>query len=159
MEEKEIWKDVVGWESFYQVSNIGRVRSLDRIVIRSINGNRFVKGVLLKLRKDKDGYMIAHLRDSARKKNRLTKVHRLVADAFIEKVDGKEQIDHINGIRDDNRVGNLRWCTNQENNNFPLAKVNRSKAITESYNKYPNLRKQRGIVFSKVRKGVYQKRK
>ena len=44
-------------------------------------------------------------------------------------------------------------------NNFPLAKVNRSKAITESYNKYPNLRKQRGIVFSKVRKCVYQKRK
>ena len=52
--EQEIWKDVVGWEGLYQVSNIGRVRSLDRIVIRSINGNKFVKGVLLKLQKDKD---------------------------------------------------------------------------------------------------------
>lgn len=155
---EEIWKDVVGWEGLYQVSSIGHVRSLDRIVFGK--HTRRCKGQLLTLRYDKDGYLTVHCRNITNGKNAMLKVHRMVADAFIPKRDlFRDKIDHINGKRDDNRVGNLRWCTNQENNNFPLAKVNRSKAITESYNKYTNLRKQRGIVFSKVRKGVYQKRK
>ena len=47
-------------------------------------------------------------------------VHRLVAQTFIPNPDGKEQVDHINGVRDDNHVENLRWCTRIENNNFPL---------------------------------------
>lgn len=149
MEEKEIWKDVVGWEGMYQVSNIGRVRSLDRIVTRSMNGNKFVKGVLLKLRKDKDGYLTVHIRDTKNNRNRLAKVHRLVADAFIENKDGGNQIDHINGIRDDNRVVNLRYCTCKENNNFPLAQINRSIAITKSYIKNPKLRKIRALNWSK----------
>ena len=148
----EIWKDIVGWEGLYQVSSLGRVRSLDRIVIRTINGNKFVKGILLKLRKDKDGYMTAHLRDTAKQKNRLAKVHRLVAAAFIENEEGKEQIDHINGIRDDNRVENLRYCTCKENNNFSLARINRSRAITQSYINDPALRLLRAETFRKKRK-------
>ena len=156
--EHEVWKDVVGWEGLYQVSNTGRVRSLDRIVIRYLNGNKFVKGVLLKLRKEKDGYMTVHLRDTAHQKNRTAKVHRLVADAFIEKVDGKEQIDHINGIRDDNRVENLRYCTCKENNNFSLARVNRSRAITQSYINNPSLKLLRAETFRKTRKNNGRKR-
>lgn len=145
---EEIWKDVVGWEGIYQVSNLGHVRSLDRMVRRSVNGDKFVKGVLLKPRKDKDGYMTVHLRETSNKRNRLVKVHRLVAGAFIKNSGGKEQVDHINGVRSDNRVDNLRYCTAKENNNFPLAKINRSSAITRSYINNPELRKMRANTLS-----------
>lgn len=159
-EMKEIWKDVVGWEGLYQVSNIGRVKSIPRVVKRKVKGDRFFPSKVLTLRYDKDGYSIVHLRDVSTNRNKMAKVHRLVADAFIPKTDlFRDSIDHINGKRDDNTVDNLRWCTISENANFPNAKINRSKSIKESYNKHPNLRKQRSVMFSMVRRGVYNKSK
>lgn len=138
---KEIWKDVVGWEGFYKVSNLGRVRSLNRRVKGRLRYWKSIKGRILVLRYDKDGYLTVHLRDSDNNKSKLCKVHRLVAEAFIPQIDGKNNIDHINSIRDDNRVENLRWCTNKENINFPIAKENRRIAVKNSYNKHPELRK------------------
>lgn len=147
---EEVWKDIRGWEGYYQVSNIGRVRSLDRIV-KSSRFEKHCKGQILKLRYDKDGYLTVHLRNAEKGKNRLAKVHRLVADAFIFNPDMfRDSIDHINGKRDDNRVENLRWCTVKENANFPLAQKNRSESIKESYNKYPDLRKIRAVTFGKT---------
>ena len=145
---EEIWKDIEGWEGLYQVSNGGRVRSLDRIIPRSCKGDKFVKGRLLVLRNDKDGYKVVHFRDASTGRNRLLKVHRLVAIAFIPNPKGKDQIDHINGIRSDNRVDNLRWCTCKENLNFPIAKINNSNSTRESYNRFPELRKLRAETFA-----------
>lgn len=153
----EIWKDIEGWEGIYQVSNFGRVRSLDRIVSRSRNGDKFIKGRLLVLRHDKDGYETVHFRDASTGRNRLLKVHRLVANAFIPGVECKDQIDHINGIRNDNRAENLRWCTCKENLNYPLAKKNNSTSTKESYNKYPYLRELRSKIFRDA--GVYGRRR
>lgn len=82
-----------------------------------------------------------HLRDCDKNNNKLRKVHRIVAEAFIPKIEGKDNIDHINGIRDDNRVENLRWCTTKENANYPLSIKNKSESIRNSYIKYPELRK------------------
>ena len=156
MKEKEIWKDGVGWEGIYQVSNFGRVRSLDRVVHGKCS--RHCKGKLLVLRYDKYGYLTAHCRDIANGKNTLVKVHRMVAEAFIPKEDlFRIEIDHINGKRDDNRVENLRWCTTKENLNYPLAKENRSKSIRESYNRHPELRAKRADVFRRARLGFSKK--
>lgn len=138
---EEIWKDVVGWEGSYMVSNLGRVRSLDRCVKGRLKYWKNIKGRILVLRYDKDGYLTVHLRDCDNNKSKLCKVHRLVAEAFIPKIKGKDNIDHINSIRDDNRVENLRWCTNKENINFPIARKNRMIAAKNSYIKYPELRK------------------
>ena len=159
MEEKEIWKDVDGYEGLYQVSNLGNIRSVDRVVHGFHCFIKF-KGKDLKLRHDKDGYLVVHFRDAEHNRNCLLKVHRLVALTFIPNNDlFRDSIDHINGKRDDNRVVNLRWCTISENANFQNAKINRSKSIKESYNKYPNLRKQRGLIFSMVRRGTYNNKK
>lgn len=142
----EEWRDIIGFDG-YQVSNLGRVRSIDRII--SVGKHkRKVVGMILKLNCDKDGYKMASFRDDKGRCN-LKRVHRLVAESFIPNPNGYDCIDHINGVRDDNRAENLRWCTVKMNSNFELALENRSKAIKNSYIKNPSLRKVRAETFRK----------
>lgn len=115
--QEEIWKDVVGYEGLYQVSNFGRVKSMDRY----ING-KHLKSKIKISSFDTKGYKFVWL--SKENTQKMFRIHRLVAIAFIPLVEGKDNIDHINGIKDDNRVENLRWCTKKENMNFPIAKEN-----------------------------------
>ena len=114
---QEIWKDIEGYEG-YKVSNLGRIKSL--------NYNHTGKEKILKLRLNSDGYYYVFLCKNGEMKN--FKVHRLVALSFIPNPENKECIDHINGIKVDNRVENLRWCTQKENMNYPLAKKNISQS-------------------------------
>lgn len=95
----EIWRDIPGWEGLYQVSNKGRVRSIRVKMTQPF---------------DARGYKVATLHSGERRER--TGVHRLVARAFIPNPEGKEQVNHINGNRADNRVENLEWATCQENN-------------------------------------------
>ena len=118
---EEIWKDIKGYEGLYQVRNLGRVKSLDRVV----NGKK-LKGRFISLNVDTKKYLFVWLNNGNKKK--MFRVHRLVATMFIPTIKGKEYIDHINGIRDDNRVSNLRWCTHQENDNFSLSRLHRSQS-------------------------------
>lgn len=124
---EEIWKDVVGYEGLYQVSNLGRIKSFDRTFPDKKRGVRKHKGKILTQGRKSNEYPVVTLigKDGQHKTHR---VHRIVAKAFINPVDGKEFIDHINGVRYDNRVENLRWCTHQENDNFPIARKNKSNA-------------------------------
>ena len=108
---KEIWKDVIGYEGLYQVSNLGRVKSLDRFCI----DGRKRYGQIMKQVITNGGYFAVGLRKGKGQKRYL--VHRLVAEAFIPNTDNKPCVDHINTIRTDNRVCNLRWCTYKENCN------------------------------------------
>lgn len=104
----EIWKPVNGYEGLYEVSNIGRVRSLKR---------KSTKGRVLKLQSDKDGYKTVNL--SRNNISKVLRVHRLVAMAFIENTDStKNIINHKNEDKGDNRVENLEWCDSLYNTRY-----------------------------------------
>lgn len=107
----EIWKDIKGYEGQYQVSNLGRVKSLDRYVPCN-RGVTLLKSQIMKPMERK-GY----LRVSLSKDNKDTafSIHRLVADAFVDNPDNKPQVNHIDGNKQNNIASNLEWCTNGEN--------------------------------------------
>lgn len=116
--QSEIWKDVPGYSGLYQVSNNGRVKSLNRRVNGPKCNGRNVRERILKPACNSYGYKTVALYDG---KKRTTKtIHRLVALAFIPNPDGKPEIDHINAIRTDNRAENLRWVTRKENGTNPI---------------------------------------
>lgn len=117
--EGEIWKDVVGYEGFYMVSNLGRVLSLERTIIQKNNIPRIVYRTILKQRVSKDGYARVLLHNT--KNRKLWSAHRLVAIAFIPNPDNKPCVDHIDRNRSNNIVSNLRWCTHSENMKNPLS--------------------------------------
>lgn len=109
----EVWKDIKGYEGLYQVSNLGNVKSLARE--KYGNGKSILKVQEIILRpgmNDKGYYYVALNKDS---KAKSCAVHRLVAETFIERIDGKKFVNHINAIKSDNRVENLEWCTHMEN--------------------------------------------
>ena len=107
----EIWKDISGYEGLYQVSNMGKVRSLDRTIVYKNGQRHFYRGKILKPGKGANGYIYVKLG----KNGRDTGVHRLVAEAFIPNPDSKPDVNHINGVKSDNRTSNLEWCTRAEN--------------------------------------------
>ena len=114
----EEWKDIPGYEGKYQVSNLGNVKSL--------NYNRTGKEKILKPGKNTDNYLFVDLCKNGKEKKYL--VHRIVAEAFIPKIEEKTHVDHIDGNRQNNVYTNLRWCTPKENSNFELCKKHISEA-------------------------------
>lgn len=110
---KELWKDIKGYEGCYQVSNLGRIKSLDRMTNNQY-GEYFMKGRILKnsIIKDK-GYCRVSLNNGNGKISK--RVHRLVAEAFIPNPENKLEVNHKDGNKLNNCVSNLEWCTNKEN--------------------------------------------
>lgn len=109
----EVWKDIKDFEGYYQVSNLGRVKSLKRYVASKNGSKRIVKSKILQTGYDQDGYLLAVWSINGSRFTR--KVARLVASEFIPNPDSKPQVNHINGIKNDNRVENLEWTTCSEN--------------------------------------------
>lgn len=110
---QEVWKDVKGYEGIYQVSNLGKVKSLERYQKDKSQRNRHYKERILKLMKNKYGYLIVDLKKDGRRK--ASTVHRLVAVAFISNPENKPCINHIDGNKQNNSIQNLEWCTYHEN--------------------------------------------
>lgn len=100
---EEKWIDVIGLDGRYQISSLGRVKSVARRV-KTWNAFKSIPEIILKLRL-RNGYL------AWKNKN----VHRMVAIAFLEKPDGSDYVNHKNGNRLDNRVSNLEWCTPEQN--------------------------------------------
>ncbi len=109
---EEIWKDVIGYEGYYQVSSIGRVRSLDR-QLKNNHTTYDLKGVILKNRITDRGYHTVQLSRKCRSKQKF--VHRIIAESFFTKPINATETNHKNGIRSDNRLENLEWVTHAEN--------------------------------------------
>lgn len=110
----ETWKPIKGFEGLYEVSDQGRIKSLDRIIIDENGGRkRLFKGKILKPHNRPDNYQEVHLVGNGN--NNFYSIHRLVAEAFIPNPDNKPEVDHLNTDRKDCRVENLRWCTRKEN--------------------------------------------
>jgi len=112
---EEVWKDVQGFEGRYQVSNMGRVRSLDRWSLEE--HPRFIKGMMLKPSLNNHGYLRISLSDGLRNYKHY-EVHRLVALHFVHGYKDGLVVNHINEIKTDNRAENLEWCTQQYNLNY-----------------------------------------
>lgn len=107
---KEVWKDIPEFEGYYQVSNLGRVRSLNRIIR---DGRNKFKGSIMKLTLDKKGYL--RVRFSKNNIKTSFKVHRLVARAFIPNSDNKPEVNHKDLNKANNHIYNLEWISTKEN--------------------------------------------
>jgi len=107
--DREVWATIKGYEGLYEVSNYGNVRSL-----------KFGKIKYLKPAKDGNGYNHVILCKNGQKKH--FKVHRLVANAFIENPNNLPQINHINEVKTDNKASNLEWCDSKHNIRYSQAR-------------------------------------
>ena len=116
-----IWKTIEEYPN-YMVNNIGEVKRKEGLD----SAGHYRREKMLSPKMDKDGYYEYSLCKDGKMK--CFRAHRLVAEAFIPNPDNKPCIDHINCVRSDNRVENLRWATNQENHNNPLSLINHKNA-------------------------------
>ena len=140
--EGEEWRDVIGYEGLYSVSNYGRISSFGRVQIINGGGSGKYHEIvfpprLLKLHKHKttnnrQPYLSVMLRDGYRHNRFL--VHRIVAEAFISNPNKYPHIDHIDGNPSNNNISNLRWCTPKINASNPIRFKRASKAFKGKYN-------------------------
>lgn len=109
----EVWKDIKGYEGFYQVSDTGKVKSLERTVMYKNGKICKLKSKILNLSDNGKGYLWVYL--SKENKHISFYVHRLVAVTFLENIENYKEINHLNGIKSDNQKSNLEWCTASQN--------------------------------------------
>jgi len=142
----EEWRDVVGFEGYYQVSNLGRVKGLDRIVPDKQLGHKHIRGrMMTNTTSGGRGYPTVTLTKNG--SQRPYYVHRLVAEAFIPNPDNLPEIDHIDAVITNNDISNLRWVTHEEN-------VKHIREMGHWYNGSENLVRYREEALLKSRKPV-----
>lgn len=111
----EIWKPIVGYEELYEVSNLGNVRSFNRIINRPV-GAYLKKGRVLRAGKSRNGYLTVRL--VGNEGTSTLNVHRLVAQAFLDNPNGYNEVNHLDEDKTNNKADNLEWCTHKYNVNY-----------------------------------------
>ena len=166
METKnEIWKDIEGYEGYYQVSNFGRVRAMDRILLKqSHHGGTYMqiyKGCELKIQKNKKGYTYVIL---SKDDHPITKyIHRLVAKAFVPGFCEGLSVNHIDENKENNFSSNLEWVTYKRNNSHgtrleriakkhrkPVLQIGLDGEVVKRYNSATQASKLTGIKFTNI---------
>lgn len=111
---EEVWKDIKGYEGYYQVSNLGNVKSLGRTFIRK-DGMRYSRfpRIMSPVFQKTHPYLTIQLKINKKYKGFL--IHRLVAEAFVPNPDKKSEVNHIDGNQKNNKSNNLEWCSRSEN--------------------------------------------
>ena len=127
---EEVWRDIEGYDGLYQVSNQGRVKSLER---KDCLG-RIVKERILKPGVVSDGYLFVVLCAGGKRKKFF--VHRLVCQAFHKNPNNKPEVNHVNEDKADNRACNLEWCTRKENCNHGTRTERSAKAQSKPIGQY-----------------------
>lgn len=115
--DDEIWKDIVGYEGLYQISNYARIKRLSRKVKSGFGSYRTINEMILTPKSDNGYKRIGLTKDNVRK---MHSIHRLVYEAFVGKINDGYELDHIDTDRTNNSLSNLRIVTSQENKNNPL---------------------------------------
>ena len=134
----EVWKDIKGYEGLYQISNLGRVKSLERTVAAKSGSKRTVRERILKPRTDKDDYLLVNLYEGSGKRKTF-KVHRLVCEAFHDNPKNNPEVNHINEDKSDNSACNLEWVTAKENCNHGTRNARSAKSLSKPVGQYtPN---------------------
>ena len=135
-ETREEWRDISGFEGLYQVSNNGKVRSLNRIYLqRSSTGGMMTKryyGKELSPEDNGSGYLVVHLRKCGKRTSR--HVHRLVAEAFIPKTNHGLVVNHKDYNKKNNKVSNLEWTTQRENVIHSASLMMKPKSVSKPTN-------------------------
>ena len=136
--DEEEWKSVVGFEGLYEVSSYGRIRSIDRVIMRSNNTILTLKGSILPQYEYYGNSTISRLKVNLSKNgNKYSRsVHRLVATAFIPNPDNLPQVNHKDENPKNNNVSNLEWCTCEYNHNYGTRNERHKKALQKRVNVY-----------------------
>ena len=160
---EEIWKDIPTYEGIYQASNLGKIKSLERIAIKKYRGNRVVKERIMLGTINEDGYLKVHFKNNNR--NNSYFIHRLIAQTFIDNPYNKEQINHKDGNKLNNKVDNLEWVTNLENqqhawrnrlkyykgqNDIKVLQFNMDNKFIKEYKSITDAHKQCGISLGNI---------
>jgi hypothetical protein len=134
----EKWMDLPEWEGYYQVSDLGRIKSLRRTKKHTWGGEQVVKERIKAQKFNKDGYLMVELCKD--KKSYTRYVHRLVAQVFILNPENKRTVNHKKGVITDNRAVELEWATYSENHKHAYRELGKlpNKAMEGRYGHHPN---------------------